>query len=192
MNIFHIFTSAIFHLSEPSEFIVILFIATVCFKGEIQTFKQSAFGESFFSLDECDRALFPSMLYTDPRGEVECAALTAALGEKKLIDISGVKPNQMYSLPKLMYLKANYPEKYAKVRRVLLMEDYIVYKLSGVAGSNIGYVKLKFIIMIFKEMNILQIDEFEDEKYRFKLQYSTTKKNLNKSSILKKLRSQMR
>ena len=46
--------------------------------------------------------------------------------------------------------------------------------------------------MVFKEMNLLQIDEFEDEKYRFKLQYSTAKKNLNKSSILKKLRSQMR
>ena len=30
------------------------------------------------------------------------------------------------------------------------------------------------------------------EKYNFKLQYTTTKKNLNKSSILKKLRSQMR
>ena len=68
--------------------------------------------------------------------------------------------------------------------------------LSKFTGNNtsreIGYVKLKFMIMIFKEMNLLQIDEFEDEKYRFKLQYSTTKKNLNKSSILKKLRSQMR
>ena len=68
--------------------------------------------------------------------------------------------------------------------------------LSKFAGNNtsreIGYVKLKFMIMVFKEMNLLQIDEFEDEKYRFKLQYSTTKKNLNKSSILKKLRSQMR
>ena len=65
-------------------------------------------------------------------------------------------------------------------------------KLSANGTSDIGYVKLKFIIMIFKEMNILQIDEFEDEKYRFKLHYSTTKKNLSKSSILKKLRSQMR
>ena len=101
---------------------------------EISAVGVTSFGESFVALDECDRALFPSMLYTDPRGEVECAALTAALGEKKLIDISGVKPNQMYSLPKLMWLKANYPEKYALVKRVLLMEDYIVYKLSGVAA----------------------------------------------------------
>ena len=68
----------------------------------------------------------------------------------------------------------------------------LINKLSASGGNDIGYVKLKFIIMIFKEMNILQIDEFEDEKYRFKLHYSTTKKNLSKSSILKKLRSQMR
>ena len=68
----------------------------------------------------------------------------------------------------------------------------LLTKLSGCTAREIGYVKLKFIIMVFKEMNLLQIDEFEDEKYRFKLQYSTTKKNLSKSSILKKLRSQMR
>lgn len=68
----------------------------------------------------------------------------------------------------------------------------LLNKLSTAGTTDIGYVKLKFIIMIFKEMNILQIDEFEDEKYRFKLHYSTTKKNLSKSSILKKLRSQMR
>ena len=68
----------------------------------------------------------------------------------------------------------------------------LLNKLSTGTPNDIGYVKLKFIIMIFKEMNILQIDEFEDEKYRFKLHYSTTKKNLSKSSILKKLRSQMR
>ena len=68
----------------------------------------------------------------------------------------------------------------------------LLTKLAANSSSDIGYVKLKFIIMVFKEMNLLQIDEFEDEKYRFKLQYSTTKKNLSKSSILKKLRSQMR
>ncbi len=68
----------------------------------------------------------------------------------------------------------------------------LLSKLSSASEREIGYVKLKFIIMVFKEMNLLQIDEFEDEKYRFKLQYSTTKKNLNKSSILKKIRSQMR
>ncbi len=56
----------------------------------------------------------------------------------------------------------------------------------------ISYVKLKFIIMVFKEMNLLTIEESESEVYSFKLHYSSTKQNLDKSNILKKLRSQIR
>ena len=82
---------------------------------EISAIGVTSFGESIVALDENDRALFPSMLYTDPHGEDECRALAEKLGEKRLIEISGVKPNAMYSLPKLMYLKANFPEKYAQI-----------------------------------------------------------------------------
>ena len=61
---------------------------------------------------------------------------------------------------------------------------------NSVKTAKIGYIKLKFIIMVFKEMNIIGIDEYEDEAYKFRIQYSTTKKNLEKSHILRKLRSQ--
>ncbi len=99
--------------------------------AEISAIGVTSFGESFVALDENDEPLFPSMLYTDPRGGDECRALCDKLGEQRLIEISGVKPNAMYSLPKLMWLKNNLPEKYARVKRVLLMEDYVVYKLCG-------------------------------------------------------------
>jgi len=59
-------------------------------------------------------------------------------------------------------------------------------------GRNIGYVKLKFIIMVFKELNIIGIEDLENEKYRFTIHFSSNKKNLDKSSILRKLRSQIR
>ncbi len=67
----------------------------------------------------------------------------------------------------------------------------ICSRLNGVAGCKIGYVKLKFIIMIFREMNIVDIEE-DNEVYTFRLHFSSNKKNLEKSSILKKLRSQIR
>ena len=57
---------------------------------------------------------------------------------------------------------------------------------------SMNYLKLKFIIMIFKEMNVINIDEPEDEKYIFKIYYSSSKKNLEKSNILRRLRSQIR
>lgn len=58
-------------------------------------------------------------------------------------------------------------------------------------GSNIGYVKLKVIIMVFTELNIIGIENLPDETYKFKLHYSTTKAKLEKSTLLRRLRAQM-
>lgn len=56
---------------------------------------------------------------------------------------------------------------------------------------HIGYSKLKFLIMIMRELNILSIDEIEKEYYVFKLTNSG-KTDLDKSNILRKLKSQQR
>ncbi len=93
----------------------------------------TTFGETFVLLDDNDNVLVPSMLYTDPRGEKETRVLNERLGEDKIIFIAGVKPHSMYSLPKLMWIKNNLPHVYDKAKRVVLMEDYIVYMLSGKA-----------------------------------------------------------
>ena len=100
-------------------------------KYELSAIGVTTFGETFTALDENDNVLLPSMLYTDPRGEKERKMLCEALGEEKLTYISGVKPHQMYSLPKIMWIKNNRPEVFAKIKRIMLMEDYIVYKLTG-------------------------------------------------------------
>ena len=93
----------------------------------------TTFGEAFVLLDGQDRVLLPTMLYTDPRGAEECAALTAALGEERIISITGTQPHSMFSLPKLMWIKQHAPEVFARAKRALLMEDFIVYMLSGEA-----------------------------------------------------------
>lgn len=91
----------------------------------------TTFGETFVMIDKKDLVLLPSMLYTDPRGEEECAELCKSLGEKKIIEIAGTKPHQMYSIAKVMWIKKHKPEIYEKASKVLLMEDYIVYMLTG-------------------------------------------------------------
>lgn len=58
-------------------------------------------------------------------------------------------------------------------------------------GIQLNYLKLKFIIMVMMEMNILTIEEVGDELYHFVLHYTTAKADLEKSNILRKLRSQM-
>ena len=106
-------------------------IGDVAGNCELEAIGITTFGETFVALDEDDNVLLPSMLYTDPRGADECIELCNKLGEKHLTKIAGVKPHQMYSLPKMMWIKNNLPEIYARVKKFLLMEDYIVYKLTG-------------------------------------------------------------
>lgn len=94
----------------------------------------TTFGETFAVLDEMDNVLLPSMLYTDPRGQKEVEILKDKLSEERLIKISGTKPNQMYSLPKIMWIKNNLSKVYSQIKHVLLMEDFLVYMLTGAAA----------------------------------------------------------
>ena len=68
----------------------------------------------------------------------------------------------------------------------------IISRLKGADPTvNIGYVKLKIIMMVFKELNILSVEDVAPDTYKFKLYYSTTRKKLDKSTLLRRLRSQM-
>lgn len=93
----------------------------------------TSFGESCVLLDEEDRPIRAVLLYTDPRGSEECGELEAALGREKLERITGVAPHSMYSLPKLMWIRKHRPEQFGRAKRILMMEDYIIYMLTGSA-----------------------------------------------------------
>jgi len=97
--------------------------------SEISAIGITTFGETFVALDQDDRVLLPSMLYTDPRGEEEAKELCEKLGEENIIRTVGVKPHSMYSFPKIMWIKKHLPEVYQKISKILLMEDFIVYSL---------------------------------------------------------------
>ncbi len=93
----------------------------------------TSFGETFTMLDENDEVCSPSMLYTDPRGRGECRELSEAFGEDNLARLTGTKPHEMYSIAKILWIKRNMPENFKRARRILLMQDYIVYMLTGKA-----------------------------------------------------------
>lgn len=113
----------------------------------------TSFGETAVLVGENGRVLLPSMLYTDPRGKEECQELLRKIGsihspEKRrgcsadgvaeagnhaIAAITGLRPHEMYSLPKLMWVRNHRPEIWNQVMHVFLIEDYIVWKLTGKA-----------------------------------------------------------
>ena len=58
------------------------------------------------------------------------------------------------------------------------------------AGSHpIGYIKLRFILRIFREMNLIGIEETEPDVFRISMEYRSGKADLEKSGVLRRLRS---
>ena len=83
----------------------------------------TSFGETFVLLDENDTPILPSMLYTDPRGAEQCDQLCERIDRRTLIEITGLSPHSMYSLPKLMWTKQHRPDALAQAKHIMLMED---------------------------------------------------------------------
>ncbi|MBR1559775.1 MAG: carbohydrate kinase [Clostridia bacterium] len=92
----------------------------------------TSFGETFVMTDGDGKPLHNAMLYTDPRGGDEVKELSAKLGEMRIAEVTGLRPHEMYSLPKLMWMKKHKPDVYAAAKHIFLMEDYVVYHLTGV------------------------------------------------------------
>lgn len=93
----------------------------------------TSFGETCVLTDKKGNCLHTAMLYTDPRGAEECAQLREKLGRENIIRISGLNPHEMYSISKMMWLKNHRPEIYAQASHAFLVEDFVVFHLTGKA-----------------------------------------------------------
>lgn len=70
------------------------------------------------------------------------------------------------------------------LRRILSLLD------RGGHGRKINYVKLRFILLIFYELRICGVEPIGDGIYEFDMYFNGSKTSIDKSSILRKLRSQ--
>ena len=93
----------------------------------------TSFGESFIMTDRDGRPLNEAMLYTDPRGKEECAYLADKLGAERITHVTGLVPHEMYSVSKIMWIKKHRGEVYAAAKHIFLVQDYVVWHLTGVS-----------------------------------------------------------
>ena len=91
----------------------------------------TSFGEAAVPVGADGEPLAPCILYTDPRGLEECAELSERLGERHIMEITGLKPHPMYTLPKLMWIRRHWPQLLERARHIFLIQDYIVWTLTG-------------------------------------------------------------
>lgn len=102
--------------------------------GRIDALAVASFGEAFVLLDAHDEVLHDIMIYTDRRGETEFLREAKNISREEIARICGLPFSPTYSISKLLYLKEQRPELYSRAKRVLFVEDYIGYMLSGEAA----------------------------------------------------------
>ncbi len=106
-------------------------IARVAKSHEINSICISSFGESFVLLGDGDEILFDPMLYTDPRGEEEAEEISRCFSEEFLFSTTGVLPQSMYSISKLLWIQSHHPDLFVKAKKAMLICDYLGYLLTG-------------------------------------------------------------
>lgn len=82
-------------------------------------------------LDEQGNVLRPAILWNDQRTQSQCDEIHRRVGKEKFIQITGNVALTGFTAPKILWVRENEPEVYARGRHVLLPKDYIRYRLTG-------------------------------------------------------------
>ncbi|MCE0509866.1 xylulokinase [Microbacterium sp. KKR3/1] len=73
----------------------------------------------------------PAIIWADTRSGAQQRELEAAIGAEHAYGILGHRLNPTYSVEKIMWVRDNEPDVWARVRRVCVAKDFIVLRLTG-------------------------------------------------------------
>lgn len=83
-------------------------------------------------LDENDNVIRPAILWNDGRTTKEVDYLNNEIGKEKLSEYTANIAFAGFTAPKILWVKANEPENFKKIAKIMLPKDYIAYKMTGV------------------------------------------------------------
>jgi xylulokinase len=89
-------------------------------------------------LDGGDEVIRPAILWCDQRTARQCATITETVGERDVIAETLNPVLTGFTAPKIVWLRDEEPEHYARVRRVLLPKDYVRLRLTGEYATEVS------------------------------------------------------
>lgn len=100
--------------------------------GKITALSVDTQGETMILADGEGKPLYPAVNWLDNRAEKEAEEIRSHFGNKRVYEVTG-QPEITAGWPasKLLWFKKNRPEIFAKTKKIFLLEDWILYRLSG-------------------------------------------------------------
>ena len=88
------------------------------------------------ALDRDGRVVRPAILWNDGRTGRETAWLNGTVGRERLAAYTGNIAFAGFTAPKLLWLRANEPEHFGRIARILLPKDYLTYRMTGICATD--------------------------------------------------------
>ena len=89
-------------------------------------------------LDKDDNVIRPAILWNDGRTTKETDYLNNVIGKDKLSEYTANIAFAGFTAPKILWMKENEPDNFARIAKIMLPKDYIAYKLSGVHCTDVS------------------------------------------------------
>ena len=89
-------------------------------------------------LDANHQVIRPCIIWADQRSGAQAQWMTERVGESKLIEYVSNPALTGFSAPKLLWIRDNEPELFARAMTLLLPKDYIRYRLTNVLAMEIS------------------------------------------------------
>ncbi len=105
-------------------------------EGQIAGVALDSFASSLILVNEDGNALTPCITYADTRSAEYVTQLRGAIDESEYHGRTGVRLHTSYHPPRMMWLKAEYPELWAQTKYVMTIGEYVYFKLAGIRGMS--------------------------------------------------------
>ena len=89
-------------------------------------------------LDSGGRVIRPAILWNDGRTGEECEYLNKVVGKETLSRYTANIAFTGFTAPKLLWMKKNEPENFARIEKIMLPKDYLAYRLTGVHCTDVS------------------------------------------------------
>jgi len=105
---------------------------------EIMGIVMSGQMQDVIPVDESFQPVGNAILYSDGRGEPQAQRMLDAFGAEKIEEITGNHCDGSLSFPKILWMKEEQPELFARVSKILISsKDYVIAQLTGKAAGDV-------------------------------------------------------
>ncbi|MCI9680206.1 MAG: xylulokinase [Lachnospiraceae bacterium] len=89
-------------------------------------------------LDRDDQVIRPAILWNDGRTAKETDYLNQEIGKDKLSEYTANIAFAGFTAPKVLWVKNQEPENFARIEKLMLPKDYLAYRLSGTFCTDVS------------------------------------------------------